>query len=394
MQKSDFVKIIVSAAAGFAIALAWVGGRPSNPPAQAVQPVVAAEDGAVEKNAQQKSRAHDVTAPAGGAAPAAPARRSVGEILEELAGIQVSQGPDRRREEFRIMSLLEQLGQCDQSSLPALRAFLASRRDVKYDTRNGKSLLPQSLRLAVFDIVRQVGGTDSAAIFKDALTSSVDGSEFRYLAQTLESQYPGTYRATTLAAAKNLLAAGGITDPKDRNRIYDVLLQLNDTSYLPVARESMIQPDGRVDISALRYVQQALGEQSLAVAEQVLQDARVQDADSREALGRVGMTYVGSANDQVNDRALQIFHQAINDPTLLPKQRRNLIEDLNEAGLSNPRSPTPDDLNIIAKRNAIIRAYQQEPYVQNDPVASSAFHEAGKDTTELLQNAGINAPAR
>jgi hypothetical protein len=141
-----------------------------------------------------------------------------------------------------------------------------------------------------------------------------------------------------------------------------------------------VQADGKVDASALRYLQQTLGEKSLAIAAQTYQDGRVVDPDSKEALGRVALAYVGA-----NEQAIQLYHSAINDPSLSPDQRRNLIEDLNQDGLSNRRNPTADDLKIIANRYELTQAYLQQPYVQNDPVATAAFQEALKDLTQMLQ---------
>lgn len=401
--------IVVAGGLGFAGAVLWMNHPPANPPVTGVQttdaPAETASGQAVPKNAvvRQPAAPMEVFAPPAN-------RRSPEEILNELAGIHITPGLNQGRLQYRIMSLFEQLTQCGQPALPVLRAFLASGRDVAYElnrtnsaanpgggggprNRNSPSLLPPSLRFGLFDVVREIGGAGAEEIFAESLNTTARGAEFIYLVQNLEALYPGKYREQAIAAAKSLLAGGKITDPNDRNNVYDVLRQFNDTSYAATAQAQWLQPDGKVDRSALRYLQQTLGEKSLALAAQALQSGRVTDPDSKEALGRVGLNYVGAANDPANDQAVQLFHTAINDPSISPEQRRNLIEDLNEAGLSNPRHPTPEDLKMIAKRNTLIRVYQQQPYVQNDPVANNAFQEAGKDTTEALQNAGINPPA-
>ncbi|HZL78602.1 MAG TPA: hypothetical protein VFC17_07090, partial [Candidatus Limnocylindrales bacterium] len=86
---------------------------------------------------------------------------------------------------------------------------------------------------------------------------------------------------------------------------------------------------------------------------------------------------------------IQLYHSAINDPSLSPDQRKNLIEDLNQDGLSNRRNPTPDDLKIIANRYELAQSYLQQPYVQNDPAAAAAFLEANKDLFNMLQRASL-----
>ena len=337
-----------------------------------------------------------------------PSRLSPEEILKQLTSIQVVPGPGQGRAQYRIMSLLEQLAQCGQPALPAIHTFLASNFDAAYSlgrgngggnrNQNTSNLLPPSLRFGLFDVVLEIGSTGAEQIFAEWLNSTTHGEEFIYLVQTLETIAPGKYRDRAIAAAKSLLTSGQITDANDRNNVYDVLRQFNDTSYAATAQAQWLQPDGKVDRSALRYLQQTLGDKSLALAAQALQSGRVTDADSKEAIGRVGLTYVGSPNDQANnqanDQAVQLFHTAINDTSLAPDQRRNLIEDLNRDGLTNERNPTPDDLKTISNRYVLAQTYLQQTYVQNDPVASAAFQEALKDLTQMLQRAGTTLPAR
>jgi hypothetical protein len=389
--------VLVAGGLGFAGAVLWVNRRQGSFPTPGSQPTVAQNETAGEATAPSKAVSRPAAAPTEPAT--APGQRSPEDILNELAGIQVTSGPGQGRAQYRIMSLLDQLAQCGQPALPVIRAFLASNRDVPYDlgqgnnrgnrNRNSANLLPPSLRFGLFDVVREIGGAGAEQVLVEALDSTPRGSELIYLARTLEATAPGKYRDNAIAAAKNLLASGKITDVNDRNNLYDVLRQFNDTSYIATARAQLIQPDGTVDRSALRYLQQTLGEQSLGAAAQASQDGRVRDADSKEAIGRIGLTYVGSANSQVNDQAVQLFHTAINDPSLTPDQRRNLIEDLNQDGLSNRRNPTPDDLKIIANRYQLAQWYLQQPSVQNDPVAFRAFQEANKDVIQMLQNAGM-----
>jgi hypothetical protein len=385
--------VLVAGGLGFAAAVFWVNHRQAGAPSPEGQSTAVQTETTSEATALPGS----VTRAAAPAEPApVPGARSPEDILNELAGIQVTPGPGQGRAQYRIMALLDQLAQCGQSALPAIGVFLASHRDVPYDlgqgnnrgnrNRGNANLLPPSLRFGLFEVVREIGGAGAEQVLAETLGSTLRGAELIYLARTLENLAPGKYRDNAIAAAKNLLASGKVTDVNDRNNLYDVLRQFNDTSYAATAQAQLIQADGTVDRSALRYLQQTLGEQSLAAAAQASQDGRVKDADSKEAIGRVGLTYVGSANNQVNDQAIQLFHAAISDPTLTPDQRRNLIEDLNQDGLSNRRNPTPDDKKIIFNRYELAQTYLQQPYVQNDPVATAAFKEALKDLAQMSQH--------
>ncbi len=97
----------------------------------------------------------------------------------------------------------------------------------------------------------------------------------------------------------------------------------------------------------------------------------------QDPLARVALSYVGwdaEANDY--------WVSAINDPNLPANERKDLIEDLNEDGLSDPRHPAPEDMWLIASRVAMIE--ELAPYAM-DKVNYNAFAEAYKDLVNLLR---------
>ena len=73
---------------------------------------------------------------------------------------------------------------------------------------------------------------------------------------------------------------------------------------------------------------------------------------------------------------------SINDPTLPAAERQDLIEDLNEVGLSDPKHPTPDDLPLILSRLELIE--ELWPWAM-DGVNDEAFDEAYKDLENLAE---------
>jgi hypothetical protein len=382
--------MVITGGLGFGAALLWMNHQPSTsrggdaevPPAVAADETVTQPRLPVVAEGSPKIAAEPVTPQV---------KRSPQELLDELFTIQVAPGPGQARAQYRIMSLLDQLAQAGSSALLAIRQFLDSNRDVAYaeaggnNGRNGSrnALLPPSLRFGVFDVVRQIGGPDAEQVLADSLTNTGRGAELAYLSQLLEGASPGKYRDVALLAARSLLASGKISDPAERNQLYDVMRQFKDTSYVSTAQAQLVQGDGKVDRSALRYLQQSLGEQSLALAVQTYKDGRVVDSDSREALGRVALNFVGA-----NDQALELFHQAALDPQIKPDQRRNLIEDLNQDGFTNRKNPTPEDLKLMANRYALTQSYLQQDYVRNDKMLTAAFQEANKDLGNMLQRAG------
>src|SRR5436309_3254050 len=55
--------------------------------------------------------------------------------------------------------------------------------------------------------------------------------------------------------------------------------------------------------------------------------------------------------------AEQIWAWSVNDPNLPPKDRQDLIEDLNEEGFPDPKNITVDDLPLILSRLELIEAF-------------------------------------
>lgn len=97
----------------------------------------------------------------------------------------------------------------------------------------------------------------------------------------------------------------------------------------------------------------------------------VQDPTARAALSFVG----------ADPTAEQYWVGAINDPNLSARERQDLIEDLNEEGLTDPKHPGPEDLPLILSRLQLIE--ELAPYAM-DQVNADAFAEAYKDLNNML----------
>ncbi len=72
--------------------------------------------------------------------------------------------------------------------------------------------------------------------------------------------------------------------------------------------------------------------------------------------------------------------QVINDPSIPPEERKDLIEDLNETGFPDPHRPSPDDLPLIMSRMHLIEVIA--PFAM-DQVNADAFQEAYKDLLSM-----------
>jgi hypothetical protein len=107
--------------------------------------------------------------------------------------------------------------------------------------------------------------------------------------------------------------------------------------------------------------------------------AAAQKADPRAAdpLARVALRTVGA-----DPRANQYWMRAINNPGLTAHERKNLIEDLNEDGLSDPKHPTQRDLPLILSRIGLIESLA--PFAM-DQANAEAFQEAYKDLVKMAR---------
>ncbi len=99
------------------------------------------------------------------------------------------------------------------------------------------------------------------------------------------------------------------------------------------------------------------------------------DPQNLERIGRVALAAVGT-----NPNAEKVWLFAIDNPVLSAATRKNLIEDLNQDGLSNPQNPMADDLPVIESRIALI---ERVAPAAMDAVNAAAFQEALKDLTAM-----------
>jgi len=315
-------------------------------------------------------------------------RPSPAEILDRLKGLRP--GPNSVRNSRRVVHELENLIDLGPAALPAIRQFLTQNLDIEYDAGNRRIFrdgrvptefsLPPSLRLGLLEVTRNIGGEAAEQVLAETLKNTSRGAELAYAAYALQELAPNKHREAALAAAKDLLSRplpAGATSPldkSDRDCLYAVLTFFNDGSYVTTAQAQVIQPDGKIDPLAVQYLQKTLGTQSIPLAAQTWQDPRVA-ADQKEPLARVALTYAGA-----DAQADQLYQTAINDPGLPADHRRNLIEDLNEAGFADPKHLTPADLPLIQKRIGMIE--QLAPNAM-DQVNAKAFREAYKDLVNM-----------
>ncbi len=102
----------------------------------------------------------------------------------------------------------------------------------------------------------------------------------------------------------------------------------------------------------------------------------------QDLMARAALSFVGA-----DPEAELYWYEAINDPSLGAQERQDLIEDLNEDGLSDPHNPTADDLPLILSR---IQLIEEVVWDAMDEVNADAFLEAYKDLVNLAFQAMEN----
>ncbi|MEW6304589.1 MAG: hypothetical protein AB1705_14030 [Verrucomicrobiota bacterium] len=334
-------------------------------------------------------------------------RRSPRQIIERLSSLKAVSGSDQVRYASirRIVHELESLADHGQGALPAIRAFLASNQDISYErererregnndpnapqggppqpgqgggpggfggfggggpggpggfggggfrgpslTTRTESYYPYSLRLGLFDIVKQIGGPAAEQVLVEVLSVTARGVEVAHLAKLLDEMAPNKYRPQVIAAAKELLLQPiEIPNPTDLDRqskafLYGILAEYKDTSFASNAQALLVSAEGRIDRSALAYLNEVLKEQAMPALYQAYKDARITNNFEKGTIINASMNYLGAnpTSDQMfrelmatesQTRYMALFRA--NDGDNLSKEvlqnRINLLSSLNMA---------------------------------------------------------------
>ncbi len=92
------------------------------------------------------------------------------------------------------------------AAIPAIREFLAKNLDAYFvDYQGGDQLGYATLRAALFDALKQIGGPEAQMAMVDALNTTSLPFEILELAKNLEQEAPGLYREQILKATRESL---------------------------------------------------------------------------------------------------------------------------------------------------------------------------------------------
>jgi hypothetical protein len=132
--------------------------------------------------------------------------------------------PETLPEINRILQALVAQG---EEALPAIRQLLESGNDFRFMEVMDAADFPDygSIRLGLFDVLRQIGGPEAESILLGELQTTYEPSEINTLTKSLEELAPGEYLDVAVAAARDTLdtAAKGQLPPEDVSLLFQVL---------------------------------------------------------------------------------------------------------------------------------------------------------------------------
>jgi len=148
-------------------------------------------------------------------APAPAASAYTRSLIGNLTNLDLSHGPITPEQAQAWKQQYDKLIKAGAESVPAIREFLAQNLDVNFKSLpNGDQLGISSMRLAMFDALRQIGGPDALALSTEVMQTTADPKEVALLAANLDSMAPGQYGETALAAARVALANAALDPSK------------------------------------------------------------------------------------------------------------------------------------------------------------------------------------
>jgi HEAT repeat protein len=141
--------------------------------------------------------------------------------------------------------LLRDLRKQGAEAVPAIRDFLRSREDIDFDKMSGGELAEHhTLRQALFDTLRQIGGDEAVAVSLEQLRMTQTPAEIAMLARNLEEAAPGVYRDEAVRIAGNVLQQMAEADGQvDVRPLFELLRDLGGTEAAAVLEQFPVNAD-------------------------------------------------------------------------------------------------------------------------------------------------------
>ena len=347
--------------------------------------------------AKAQKRIGDLLADRGGTTTVVQAGLSVPEILDELREIKMT-SENKSSVQRRINFLLESLVEQGDASVPHIRDFLNEMEDVEFAVqrsseeegrsrgrsgranewmermrnrgRSSSSLSfeqPPSLRIALMDVLKEIGGSNAEATLGEVLSKTARGFEVAYAAKTVRSMIgDDAYRKEAIDAAHDLLSNPiEIPNPNtfDRNSkryLFNVLEMYNDQTFIQTAQGMLVTDDGKIDNTVLDYLDDVGKEQSMDAIYQAFNSGKVTDRGDLEDLAEAGVKYAGS-----NPQANQMFNEIMSSDDTDMRVKWSVLREMDD---SDDTAVLQSRLNLMSNiqpsendaENKIMQMYTKE----------------------------------
>ena len=295
-------------------------------------------------------------------------RRSPKQILELLHTLKPV-GAARIATIRKIVHELEELAEWQDKAVPDIRDFLAKNEDLDYSmprtegddggdrrfsppwarsTPQTEFTLPPSMRIGLFDVLREIGSDDAEHVLAAVLGTSGRAVEVAYLARMLEEMAPGKYREVALNAAKDLLRNPLTIDNPNRldeqaeGYLYGILELYGDTSFIDEAKRLLVNAEGRMNRNAQHYLSKTQGENVVATFYDVYKNNTLSNTWDKVSVANRILDFAGQ-----NQQANAFFKEVITSPDIDSRMRSFAVMRL-AGGFGGMDSPT--DPNVIRGR--------------------------------------------
>jgi hypothetical protein len=170
-------------------------------------------------------------------------RDQANQLINQLFSIDLSAGKISQEQAAFIKDSLQQLSALGVSSVFAIRDFLERDLDLPFSRLpGGEKLQFSSLRAALFDVLKDIGGPEAIDATLQILGKTADPREVALLSRNVEQLAPGQYRSEVLQAARESIdfaRSGALPDGEDVAPLFQVLSTYGNASVVPDLETAM-----------------------------------------------------------------------------------------------------------------------------------------------------------
>ena len=251
------------------------------------------------------------------------------EIIEKLKTVEKDSPKHIQR---RVIHYFESLVDLDRNAFHAIRVFLNTDQELEYlnrlpgtkndaplrkgsfmamvqplpniqQLRRPEFIMPQSMRLGMFEALYRIGGLEAEAILVEVLKTTARGIEVAHIDSYLSEMAPDKYVKPIVEAAYEILhSPPDMEDPSPVDKLtkaylFAILVKYNDQRLIDLAKVNILDESGRLGATYAKYLVGALKADALPILFPLYRDNRLVNKWDRRALREMTIPYVGYSRD-------------------------------------------------------------------------------------------------